>query len=143
MASTTDIKGEKPSATNVQPSSERRGSLVYDTQLAGEEDAAVLAKMGFVTPLCSILTPTNSNDPRNLGLTSVAQLQTGTPPKLQYDRGLWNRLCYYGPTSVDRQYVVILHSRWTRGPGLGMVPRVRLDLHRWLSHERPGELDAD
>ncbi|KAJ9616640.1 GABA-specific high-affinity permease [Cladophialophora chaetospira] len=45
MASHSDVKGID--APKTDPPSERRGSLVVDTALAGEEDAAVLAKMGY------------------------------------------------------------------------------------------------
>jgi hypothetical protein len=51
MASSTDNKGESHSTKGYTPPPERRGSLVVDTTLAGEEDAAVLAKMGFVVVL--------------------------------------------------------------------------------------------
>ncbi len=48
MASDMDVKGDN--LTKARTPSERRGSLVVDDVLAGEEDAAVLAKMGFVVP---------------------------------------------------------------------------------------------
>ncbi|OCT49925.1 hypothetical protein CLCR_07722 [Cladophialophora carrionii] len=48
MSPATGIRGESHNGTGYKPPSERRGSLVVDTTLAGEEDAAVLAKMGFV-----------------------------------------------------------------------------------------------
>ncbi|KIX94745.1 uncharacterized protein Z520_09435 [Fonsecaea multimorphosa CBS 102226] len=42
-----DTKGQSHNATDINPPSERRGSLIVDTTLASEEDAAVLAKMGY------------------------------------------------------------------------------------------------
>ncbi|EXJ66420.1 uncharacterized protein A1O5_10572 [Cladophialophora psammophila CBS 110553] len=42
-----DIKGDSRDVIEINPPSERRGSLVVDTNLASEEDAAVLAKMGY------------------------------------------------------------------------------------------------
>ncbi|OAL38903.1 hypothetical protein AYO20_01654 [Fonsecaea nubica] len=48
MASThSQTKSQSHNATDVAPSPGRRGSLVVDTALASEEDAAVLAKMGY------------------------------------------------------------------------------------------------
>ena len=42
-----DIKGAIDGATDDALESRRRGSLLVDTHLASEEDAAVLAKMGY------------------------------------------------------------------------------------------------
>ena len=47
MASLTDVKGASDDGSGHTPPSEHRGSVVVDTSLAGEEDAAVLAKMGY------------------------------------------------------------------------------------------------
>ena len=57
MAPSTDIKRNGHSATGRKASSERLGSVVVDSQLAGEEDAAVLAKMGFAASFSFNLAP--------------------------------------------------------------------------------------
>ena len=47
MSKLMDTKGAGDGATDSAPESGRRGSLLVDTRLASEEDAAVLAKMGY------------------------------------------------------------------------------------------------
>jgi amino acid transporter len=55
MASPADVKALDGRDASIQgPPSERRGSLVVDPTLANEEDAAVLAKMGYVVSLCAV-----------------------------------------------------------------------------------------
>lgn len=48
MATPSNNKEPQHATDAIVSSSERRGSLVLNTRLAGEEDAAVLAKMGCV-----------------------------------------------------------------------------------------------
>ena len=77
------FKMASPQATKANsmesPPSEqaRRGSLIVDTNLASEEDAAVLAKMGYDTNLASCLLA--------IQLTQETKIQTGTSKELQYD----------------------------------------------------------
>lgn len=52
IAMAADVKGDAQNAVVTDDPSGRRGSLVVDTALASEEDAAVLAKMGFVSLPC-------------------------------------------------------------------------------------------
>lgn len=128
MASSTDIKSGPPaSATDLKPASERRGSIVVDTELAGEEDAAVLAKMGSVSPL--------KNHPMQL-LMNTIQVQTRTATKLQHARGLWDRLFHHGSPAIYRKYPRVLDSRRSSRPRLGLVPGFWLYLYRRASHER-------
>jgi len=47
MSSPPELKGDEVDAAERQGSTGRRRSLVVDENLAGEEDAAVLAKMGY------------------------------------------------------------------------------------------------
>lgn len=123
-AASTDAHGAHGEAP-----SERRPSVVVDKNLASEEDAAVLAKMGYVH-CCACRR-------RASAWLTIMQLQTRAPSQFQHDRSIRYRVRNHGTAPFNRQHALLLNSSGTCRSCLGLVSCFGLHFHRRPCDGRP------